>query len=627
MKSIMKKTICAVLLISAAVLACSRNIFNGDLADNRIRPVFDKDGYWKTPDFRVKLTPDGKISYYGSNSLYGAYLAGRVAHLRYDLDNAAEYYKIVLDKDTKNPEITRYIYVILTSLGNLNDAAAYAQKEIDNSKEVSLAPMIVAIKDFNDADYAKVRQDIEPLNNQDAYRTIINPMIEAWSYAGEKNEQKAIAAFDKMDKANQMTTLALFHKGMIYDYLGNKQKAAECFSKIIKEQPQEVTFRVLDIITNFYVRSGDRTMAQQISGRYNDNSTLSILLTEINRKIDAANTQSPAIIDTPQKGLAEALFNIGTLFRISNHNPEFAQLYIASASFLNPDYDIAKIALANILEENGLYKEANRLYAQIQKNSGSYFIAQLKIIENLNTLKDYGAAEKLLRTLLKDYPNNTQLLSNLADIERELNKPDEAIKLYQQALETQKHPDGNSWLIYYTLGASYQKIKKFDKTEECLTKALELSNRNPNVLNYLGYFYLINDKNIDEAVQMIIDANKQYAYDDHIFDSLGWVFFRLGQYDKAVFYLEQASDMNPANAVISDHLGDAYWFIGRKNEAVFQWQHALALKEDAEEIDRQAVQKKIDEGRVENKILTLHNPEVIKELNALNVGDDKTAAK
>ena len=145
---------------------------------------------------------------------------------------------------------------------------------------------------------------------------------------------------------------------------------------------------------------------------------------------------------------------------------------------------------------------------------------------------------------------------------------------------------------------------------------MELSNRNPIVLNYLGFVYLEKGINTDEAVQMILDAYSTYSYDGHIIDSLGWAFFRLGQYNKAISYLEQAADINPANAVICDHLGDAYWFVGRKNEARYQWQHALVLKEDADEIDKDAIQKKIDSNKAENTVLFLQNPKELADLAA-----------
>lgn len=619
MKDIMKKTIFAVVLISTAVLACSRNIFDFNEAD-KSPVVFDKDGYWKTPDFRFKLEKDGTVAYYGSSSKYGAYLAGRVAHMRHDFNNATEYYKIVLEKDPKNMDISRYTYQLMALNGDFGEAAVFAKQDI-NSGDKGIIPLtIAAVNDFQNGQYEKARNDVVPLNKEPAYKNIVNPLFNAWTFAGEKNEKDAILSLNKI-KEQAFISLQLIHKGLIYEYLGNIEKADECFSDLLKNYPQEVTYRVLDIVTNFYARTGNKSRAQQIFSRYNDNSSLSLLISGLKEKIEQADPKSNALIDTPQKGLAEVMFNIGTIYRVSNNN-ELAPLYIAAATYLNPKYEIAKLALANIYEENGLYTEANRNYAQIKDDSGSYFIARLKMIENLNTMKDYPAAEKALKELLKEYPNNTQLLNNLADIERKLNKTEEAIKLYKKALEVQKQPDNNIWPVYYALGTSYYTDKQLDKADEYLTKALKLSNRNPNVLNYIGYMYLTNDKDIDAAVKMILDAYNQYSYEGHIIDSLGWVFFRLGEYDKAIAYLEQAADMNPANAVICDHLGDAYWFGGRKNEAVFQWQHALVLKEDADSIDHEIIQKKIDDGVVENKIISLQNKEIYKELNALNPSEE-----
>jgi len=624
MKSIMIKSVCAIIAVSAVVLACSGNLWNSrKTVAVKFQPVFDKDGYWKTPDFRVKRNRDGKtFSYYGSSSLYGAYLAGRIAHMRHDFDTAAEYYKIVLEKDASNSEVNRFTYVILTSTGNVNQAAAYAQKEIDRGEKNTIAPVIVSIKDFKDGNYAKVRSDLSILEKQEIYKKFITPLFIAWSYAGEKNEKEAIAAIDEMSDEVPLRSIKAFHKGMIYDYLGNHEKAEKVFSSIIRDMPQEVTFRILEVITNFYARSGDKEKARQISGRYNDNSTLAILLAEIDRQIYSSDANTPAVIDTPQKGLAEALFNIGTIFRISNGGENLAQIYMSLSSFLNPDYDVSKIALASIFEENGLIKEANKYYASISKNSGSYFIARLKLIENLNNAGDYKKAEVLLRQLLQDYPNNTQLLVNLGDILRNMDKNKEAISVYKKAIASLPENEGENWSLFYALGVTYYKDNQLALAEDNLQKALKLSGRDANVLNYLGYIWLNNGENTDEAIQMIVDAYKQYPYEGHIIDSLGWVYFRLGEYKKSITYLEQASDINPGNAVISDHLGDAYWYAGRRNEAVFQWQHALVFKEDADVIDKENIRRKIDSGQVENIVLNIKDASVRQLLENLNHNEE-----
>lgn len=624
MKKFMIRFLFAVGFVTITVLACSRNIFNFNTGDEKVvvTPHFDKNGYWKTDNFTIKRNQDKTFSYYGTNSLYGAYLAARVAHLRQDFDNAAEYYKIVIDKDASNSNINRTVYVILSSLGQIEEATPYAQKEIELGNTESIAPLIVAIKDFADGKYAQSRENIMLIKDK-AHTTLINPLFEAWAYAGEKNEEQAIASIDKIEKDPALETMELFHKGMIYDYLGNKEKAQEMFGDIVKNHYQSVTYRLLEVITDFYVRNGDKETAKKIFTRYNDNGLLSVLLDNIDHKIETTHENSPAIINTPQKGLAEALFNIGTIFRSSVGGTEFAQIYIAAASYLNPDYDISKIALANVLEEIGLLKEANKYYQQVGKNSGSYFIARAKIIENLNTLKEYDEAEKQIKLLLEDYPDNTQLLSDLGTIYGNMNRHDEAVDYYLKAIQSADTNDREIWPIYYALAVSYDKLNQKTKAEQNLQKALLLSNQNPDVMNYLGYSWLEQGRNIEQAAKMILEAYQKYPYEGHIIDSMGWIYFRLGMYTKAVEFLEQAAAMNPGNAVINDHLGDAYWLAGRKNEAVFQWNHALDLKEDADTLDKQKIKDKIENGIPSNITFEVKNPEILELLQNATLADDK----
>ena len=621
----MIRTLLAVVAVSLAVLACSQNIFKFGKKDGDavvLTPEFDSNGYWRTDNFIIKQNADDTFSYYGTQSLYGAYLAGRVAHLRQDFENAAEYYKIVIDKDNTNKAVNRTIYVILSSLGQIEQATPYAQKEIERGDTQSIAPLIVAIKDFSEGKYADSRKNMELIKDK-THNTIINPLFNAWTYAGEKNEKAAIAEVNKMINDPSLDTVKLFHKGLIYDYIGNTEKAQKMYGEIIEKHYKNVTYRLLEIITDFYVRNGDKETARKIFGKYNDDGLLSILLARIDKQIENTHENSPAIINTPRKGLAEALFNIGTIFRSSVGGTEFAQIYIAASSYLNPDYDISKIALANVLEELGLLKEANKYYEQIGKDSGSYFIARAKMIENLNTLEEYEQAEKQIKILLKDYPDNTQLLSDLGNIYADMENHPKAIECYQKAVKTLNKNDREAWPIYYSLAVSYDKINQKIKAEQNLQKALTLSNHNPNILNYLGYSWLEQGRNIDEAVKMILEAYKQYPYEGHIIDSVGWIYFRLGMYQKAVEFLEQATALNPGNAVINDHLGDAYWFEGRKNEAVFQWNHALDLKEDSDSVDKKAIKKKILNGPSSNVIYKLQNKKLNKILQKLTVSEDK----
>ena len=109
------------------------------------------------------------------------------------------------------------------------------------------------------------------------------------------------------------------------------------------------------------------------------------------------------------------------------------------------------------------------------------------------------------------------------------------------------------------------------------------------MLNYLGYSWIDQGQKLEEGMKMIRRAVEQRPDDGYIVDSLGWAYFRVGEFDDAVKHLERAVELKPEDPTINDHLGDAYWKVGRTLEARFQWSHARDLKPEADDL------KKIEE--------------------------------
>jgi Flp pilus assembly protein TadD len=72
------------------------------------------------------------------------------------------------------------------------------------------------------------------------------------------------------------------------------------------------------------------------------------------------------------------------------------------------------------------------------------------------------------------------------------------------------------------------------------------------------------------------------ADDGYIVDSLGWAYYRLGNFDEAVKQLERAVELKPEDPTIYDHLGDAYQKLGRVQDAIAQWSRARDFKPDLE---------------------------------------------
>ena len=125
-------------------------------------------------------------------------------------------------------------------------------------------------------------------------------------------------------------------------------------------------------------------------------------------------------------------------------------------------------------------------------------------------------------------------------------------------------------------------------------RALELEPDQPLVLNYLGYTWVEQGRNLDEARTMIEKAVELRPDDGYIVDSLGWVAYRLGDLEEAVYQLELAVELVPGDPIINDHLGDAYWQVGRLNEARFQWRRVLTLEPEDELADQ--IRRKLADG-------------------------------
>ena len=297
---------------------------------------------------------------------------------------------------------------------------------------------------------------------------------------------------------------------------------------------------------------------------------------------------------------------------------DLAHMFISLSLYENPKYDLAKLLLADILEQREMYAAANNIYEEIDKKSEAYYTVQLKKAANFVLMDDYKSAELLLKAMDIEGYQNYQLYLDLGDVLRVNDKQSEAIEYYNKAIDKISTLSADNWVLFYALGISYEQDEQWDKAEESFLKALELSQNHYLVLNYLGYSWLKQNKNPEQAFEMIVDAYNQSPNDGHILDSICWAFYLLGLYKQAIVYMEKAAELEPANAVISNHLGDAYWFVGRKNEAGFQWNHVLSMKDDTKEVDYDEVKEKIKGKAPQNNVLTYDNSVIEKAISEIS---------
>ena len=178
----------------------------------------------------------------------------------------------------------------------------------------------------------------------------------------------------------------------------------------------------------------------------------------------------------------------------------------------------------------------------------------------------------------------------LADFFRINEQCDKAIKKYENVSKLK----ANSGDIFRKLGICYEQTNQTQKAETAFGKALELNPNDSGALNYLGYWWADEGRNLKEAMELITKAVQLYPENGYYADSLGWVYFKIGNTKKAVTWLERAVALAPDDAVIHDHLGDVYWHLGRLLEARYKWQFAYEMYTD--KMKRREVSEKIKFG-------------------------------
>jgi tetratricopeptide (TPR) repeat protein len=143
----------------------------------------------------------------------------------------------------------------------------------------------------------------------------------------------------------------------------------------------------------------------------------------------------------------------------------------------------------------------------------------------------------------------------------------------------------------FWLGAAYERT---GRAEEAEGQFKELVRRYPDFhlgLNYLGYMYAERGENLQEALTLIQRAVGLDPGNGAYIDSLGWVYYQLGEYDEAVVHLRQASNLVPGDGTVFEHLGDAYLALGDRGNARDAYRRALGLELE----DREKVETKLEE--------------------------------
>jgi tetratricopeptide (TPR) repeat protein len=240
--------------------------------------------------------------------------------------------------------------------------------------------------------------------------------------------------------------------------------------------------------------------------------------------------------------------------------------------------------------------------------------------------KEYASAIIYLKRVDPDSRFFQSAVTHIAFLYQQMGKTEEAIaylekvinerprlvepRLYLGALyeETQMYEDAEAVLkegigiapdnsnLYFRLGVVYDKWGKKNDAIGMMKEALRLDPKDYNALNYLGYTYADMGIELDEAERLVREALKYKPGDGYIIDSLGWIYFKKGDYEKALMYLKNAAQLASEDPTILEHLGDVYLKIGDPKKALEIYRQSLMNATEGKENIEKKIKELIDQG-------------------------------
>lgn len=566
-------------LTSVSLTACDdKDTSSADTADSQVEITTDPNGH--VIGFMPARTSDVIVP-----TVSGSFLAGQHAQVNNDWTTASSYFEDILDDNPNDKSIQRRAMALSLGAGKFDRAVALAKNLTNVQDTESLATLIVALDQIKSSNYQNAITTLGTIKS-DGLSTAIVPLMKAWAEGG----------LGKSDIATLKDSPSFLYQAvLIADYTNDtaaiKQLAATYdFTKT----PTPITG--LDVLADIFARRGETAEAESIYTALRN--ALPERTDEFNKKIAALKSRKSTEIEhpgtTPQQGLASALRDTARL--LANGYRESALLFAQMSRMLDPKSVDGLELMAQFSADNRQYDDAISYITQIDtsasKDDAIEQQRQIAMLLELDKQKD--EAIRVLSQLVET-SGNVDAQIQIGDILRDQEKYKEALDAYNKAV---KMMDGNVpeqyWQLLFSRGMTNERLANWQDAEQDLKAALAYEPDQPYILNYLGYTWADQNRNLDKAAEMIEKAAKLKPDDGAIIDSLGWVYYRMGKFREAAKMLEGAVELQPYESEINDHLGDAYWRVGRRNEARFQWKRAISFTKDDAIIKR--IEEKIENG-------------------------------
>ncbi len=519
-----------------------------------------------------------------SPSRSGQFLAARQALFNRDNAAAGFYFDQALPEGSRSLMLREQSFLSHYQNGNLTRAAAIAVELEQLGSGLSLASEPALSAAVISRDWQAVIALCDKIGLADnGY--IIASGLRSLAFVGLGEPETALQEQQRMldfiidTKIDIPHEILLLQQAYLAEITGNNAEAIS-FYEAVSLHNQDSSYTLLAVSAGLW-RMGAHNKAIAVLNEYQGDELAAEQLIHL---FSSGQTELIPKLDLRQL-FAKFIFEMNWFGRLPAAQA-FILPRIHLAMSIWPSLDLGLLILAQTYFDQSDYNRAGLYLAQIP-NTSPYFNQAIMLEMEIAYQKEdaeaaFIVAENALAALTvtegeKMFTHEKALILQYAGtIARRSQQYQKAISYYEKSMVLGRKTN----FIYRNLGISYERAGYIQQAEDALLTALKLNPNDAVTLNYIGYWWVDEDRRIEEAFELIKKAVKLRPTSGYFADSLGWAYFRQDNFDEAILWLEKAIQLTPTDPLIADHLGDAYWKVGRFLEARYKWQQALDMDID-----------------------------------------------
>ncbi len=521
---------------------------------------------------------------------YFYFLEAQLSKKRGNLDNSVSFLKKAIDKDPDSFFLRKEL------------AAIYLRQQMPEKALGLMEAMLARNPDNIEALilYGKLKQSLK--KNEEAseiYEKALkldpkrkNIYLRLGPIYMEKGDyDNAFRVYSQLVKYFPKSYVGHFFLGKIYAEKGKLRKAEEKFRKTLELEPDldEPHYELLNIYENQGKNRKTLKIYKKLLKDNPDNIRAAMGLGYFYHNIGMHGSSLKILSGLGKESLIKPEI-IRTIIRLYIEKKKYKAASIILEGMLKGAPSSSDLHYIAGVAYDGLKNEKKMLkhLMKVRPDSRFYPNAVVHISFLYQEKNQIDKAIGFLEGVIKKVPDNPDFLKYLAIFYEDKKDYGKAEKTLKQGLAI----DPDNIQLLFRLGVIYDKSSRKSECIDIMRKIIKLDPKNANALNYLGYTYADLGKNLDEAEKLIREALKYKPNDGYIIDSLGWVFFKRGDYKKALNYLKKAIGLVPDDPIILEHVGDAYNKLNdRKNALKYYNRSLFKRKKD----DKKAMIKKIKE--------------------------------